>query len=132
MPAFRVNAKVTQKGAVFAASDTKARAARMIIGINEAIAVEGVNLVLQRLSQVLRNPTGFYESRIAIERRQTYRGVWDQNVIYGPWLEGTSARNATTRFKGYATFRKTKQLLDSRKEQIAQPMVNKFIADMNG
>ncbi len=31
--------------------------------------------------------------------------VHDSNVVYGPWLEGVSSRNQTTRFKGYAMFR---------------------------
>lgn len=131
MPSFRLNVKVDQKGAIFNAASTQANARRMVIAINEAIAQEGVNRVKARLGQVLQNPTGYYESRIAVERREIYRGVWDQNVIYGPWLEGTGSRNRTTRFKGYRTFRMVKQSLDNDSRDIAQPYVEEFVRRMN-
>lgn len=131
MPAFRVNMRVEQKGAIFDAAATKAAAGRMVVEINESIAEEGVHRVRAQLRTVLQNPTGYYESRIAVERRQTYRGVWDQNVIYGPWLEGTGSRNRTTRFKGYHTFRKVKQRLDQDSRGIAQPAVDKYVREMN-
>jgi len=38
--------------------------------------------------------------------------IHDSGVVYGPWLEGTSSRNQTTRFKGYASFRRVKQWLE--------------------
>ena len=39
-------------------------------------------------------------------------GVIDAgNVAYGPWLEGVSARNQRSRFKGYRMFRQTKDWL---------------------
>lgn len=38
--------------------------------------------------------------------------IHDSGVVYGPWLEGTSSRNKTTRFKGYSSFRKVKQWLE--------------------
>ena len=38
--------------------------------------------------------------------------IHDSGVVYGPWLEGTSSRNQTTRFKGYSSFRKVKQWLE--------------------
>lgn len=131
MPSFRVNMSITQKGMVFNSSTSKAAAQRMVIAINEAIAQEGVSRVKARLGQVLQNPTGYYESQIAVERRQIYRGVWDNNVIYGPWLEGTSSRNRTTRFKGYRTFRLVKQSLDQDSRNIAQPLVDNFVREMN-
>ena len=34
------------------------------------------------------------------------------DVIYGAWIEGTSDRNKTTRFKGYSMFRKATQALN--------------------
>ncbi len=131
MPRFRVNVKTTQKGAIFEASKTKAAAARMVIRINEALAQEGVNRVLNRLGSVLKNPTGYYESRISVERRSTYRGVTDNGVPYGGWLEGVDSRNRTTRFKGYHSFRIAQDSLNKDKERIAQPYVNDFVNEMN-
>lgn len=124
--------KVEQKGILFEHSKTKAAAARMVVKINEALAQEGVNRVRARLSTVLRNPTGYYESNIAIERRSTYRGVTDSGVPYGGWLEGVDSRNKTTRFKGYHTFRIVRSSLARDKERIAQPMVDNFIQEMKG
>ena len=112
MPQFRMNISVTQKGAIFNAAGSKAAARRMVIEVNEALAQEGVDRVRRRLGQVLQNPTGYYQSKIQVERRQIYRGFSDGGVIYGGWLEGVSSRNRTTRFKGYQTFRIIKQELD--------------------
>lgn len=131
MPTFRLNVKATHKGAIFSAAETKAEAARMVIAINDALAQEGVNRVRARLNVVLKNPTGFYESNIQVERREIYRGVTDNGVIYGGWLEGVSSRNRTTRFKGYRTFRIVKQDLDRDSEVLAQPYVDAFVRRMN-
>lgn len=130
MPKFRLNIEVDQKAKIFDASHTKAAAARMVVDINDAIAQEGVKRIRARLGTVLKNPTGYYESNIVVDRRQTYRGISDSGVVYGGWLEGVSSRNRTTRFKGYRTFRIIKQELDQEKRQIAQPMINKFLNEM--
>jgi hypothetical protein len=71
------------------------------------------------LDRVLQNPTGYYESQIRSERiSATAYSVNDGNVIYGPWLEGISNRNQTTRFKGYATFRRVKNRMAQKSEAI--------------
>lgn len=131
MPGFRLNVRATHRGAIFSAANTNAQARRMIISINDAIAQEGVNRIKARLNVVLKNPTGFYESNIQVERREVYRGVSDGGVIYGPWLEGTGSRNKTTRFKGYKTFRTVKQELDRDAEMLAQPYVDDFVRGMS-
>lgn len=126
MPDFRVNIDIKQKGEIFKASKVKAEAARAVVQINDALAVEGVKRIKARLGQVLQNPTGYYESQIGVDRRQTYRGLTDNKVVYGGWLEGVDSRNSTTRFKGYHTFRLVKQSLDQDKLTLAQPAVNEF------
>lgn len=131
MPKFRLNIKITQKGAVFNAATTKAAGQRMVTKINDVLAQEGVKRVKDRLQQVLQNPTGYYESRIQVDRRSQYRGISDGGVVYGGWLEGADPRNRTTRFKGYRTFRIVKQELDRDKEMIAQPLVDQFVREMN-
>jgi hypothetical protein len=57
--------------------------------------------------------------------------ISDHGVIYGPWLEGTSSRNQSTRFKGYQTFRRTWQALGRRVRPIATPILARFIGRMN-
>ena len=131
MPNFRLNVTANHKGQIFSSAATKAAASRMVVAINDALAEEGVNRVRARLKTVLRNPTGFYESNIMVERREVYRGVTDNGVIYGPWLEGTGSRNKTTRFKGYRTFRTVKQDLDRDKARLSQPYVDAFVRSVS-
>jgi len=131
MPTFRINVSTQIKADILNASKTQAAGRRMVVEINDAIAIEGVHRVKARLGQVLQNPTGYYESNISVDRRTTYRGVTDSGVVYGGWLEGVSSRNATSRFKGYRTFRIVKQGLAQDKNQIAEPIVRKFIQEMS-
>lgn len=58
--------------------------------------------------------------------------LWDKNIIYGPWLEGTGSRNRTTRFKGYASFRKTRDWLDKRKDKVGDALKHKIIRELTG
>lgn len=126
-----MNVSIKQKGMIFNAAKSKAAAQRAVILINEAIAQEGVNRVLTMLGRVLKNPTGYYESKIQVERRSIYRGVTDSNVIYGGYLEGVSVLNKRTRFKGYHTFRTIKQELDKDKVRLAEPLVAKMVRELN-
>lgn len=132
MPSFRVNVHTSMKGPIFSASATQAAGKRMTVAINENLAQEGVNRVQALGRANFKNPTGFYESQVQVERRQTYRGVWDNRAIYGGWLEGVSSRNQTTRFKGYRLFRRTKQELDRDKLALSQRFVDQYVREMNG
>ena len=65
--------------------------------------------------------TGFYAGSVhAFQSGQHAYTIDDSGVVYGPWLEGTSARNETTRFKGYATFRRTRDWLAEQADGVAQ------------
>ena len=55
--------------------------------------------------------TGNYRRNITPTIAGPMAQIDDNGVIYGPWLEGTSSRNETTRFKGYSTFRRAAQYL---------------------
>ncbi|NUO42424.1 MAG: hypothetical protein HOV82_10330 [Streptomyces sp.] len=92
------------------------------------VAREGERLVHQRLRQVLRHPTGYYQSKISVDRTSGGRYmVHDQRIVYGPWLEGTGSRNSpVTRFPGYFTFRRTKPLLDRKAPQIARELLARY------
>lgn len=97
-----------------------------------AVAEEGARMVRQRLHQVLRHPTGYYEGHVAAERFNNRWEVNDDGIVYGPWLEGTGSRNRTTRFKGYATFRRTKALLDQKSRSIAERQLPRYLSELNG
>ena len=57
--------------------------------------------------------------------------IEDGNVVYGPWLEGESSRNQTTRFKGYFTFRKTSQELQKKSRKVFDAHLRRFVNRMN-
>lgn len=110
---------VSLEGPLFS-GDTGRQVSQAIRDTQEDLAQEGVDLVHRRLSEVLREPTGYYEAHINIERQQDDVLVTDSDVIYGPWLEGTSSRNATTRFRGYSTFRLVTQELEARSQAVLE------------
>lgn len=131
MPQFRVNVKVTQKGVLFKASASKAAALRATTQVNEVLAQEGVRRVQARLRDVLQNPSGFYQSKIQVERGQRYRGFSDGKVVYGGWLEGTSSLNRARRFKGYRTFRLVRQSLNRDKAALVAPVINDLVKELS-
>lgn len=96
-----------------------------------SLATLGASMVRTNLNSVLRKQTPFY--RLQVESRPEPPGwkIWDKDVIYGKWLEGTSSRNRTTRFKGYATFRRTVQQINARAEAVGQKIVARFVNTMN-
>jgi hypothetical protein len=104
----------------------------MTVDIEREIAEDAVNRVKDRLGEVLQNPTGYYESQIQTDRSSDggYR-VTDGGVIYGPWLEGVSTRNQTTRFKGYFTFREVSQQIGDKAEHHANSIAIKHMGAMN-
>jgi hypothetical protein len=85
----------------------------------EDVAQEAFDEVHQRLRAVLKHPTGHYESRVQVSNQSNTLQISDGGVVYGPWLEGTSSRNGSTRFKGYHTFRQVLQRMDQKAEQVA-------------
>lgn len=80
-----------------------------------------------------REPTGFYASNMLVDRVSDEAArVHDNEVIYGPWLEGVSERNRTTRFKGYATFRQTAQQVDAKADAIGLRALKRYLRRWGG
>ena len=102
----------------------EAGVAASLISAKLAIAQEGENMIHNRLSSVLQQATGFYESQIQTDRVKAHVVITDGGVVYGSWLEGTSSRNRESRFKGYKTFRITKRALQGKAPTIAQLVVH--------
>jgi hypothetical protein len=98
------------------------------------VAKVGQDDVGIQLIKVIRHPTGYYESHIAIaQAAPTIWRVHDSGVIYGPWLEGVGSRNfPVTRFKGYFTFRKVAITLRLKAGRIASSVLPPYIRRMNG
>jgi hypothetical protein len=89
------------------------------------------NAVQQRLGQVLRNPTGYYRSRVTTDVSKGEVTLSDSGVVYGPWLEGTSSRNGRSRFKGYATFRLVSQDMAKKAVQAGEKSLGQKLGKLS-
>lgn len=74
------------------------------------------------LNQVLRTQTPHFRLQTKIVSNRV-----ENNVIYGPWLEGTGSRNRTTRFKGYFTFRKVASRIRSKKDYVTEKAITRAL-----
>ncbi len=100
--------------------------------LTEVVAEQGEVDVVQFLDSALRNPTGFYQSRIRTDRiAKDRQEVSDGGVVYGPWLEGVSSRNRASTFKGYAHFRRVAQKLERNVTRITAPVTRRRVGQMN-
>jgi len=120
--------------------------------VTNAFVQRLIELGEQKIDMTLRpRPGGVYLNRAQTTRDKFTTGHYNKNikgtvynmvgviedgfpekVIYGPWLEGVSSRNMTTRFKGYATFRRTQKWLDSRVKAEAQSFMKNYIRRLGG
>ena len=76
--------------------------------------------------------TGHYRRNIHSMRQGLHGRIDDGKVIYGAWLEGTGSRNATTRFKGYGSFRKVRQWLENQKLSVLKKHMRKAVLRLRG
>lgn len=96
-----------------------------------AVAQDAISTVHQLLDRSIRNPTPYYETQIVMQRFIDRTEVHDRGIVYGPWLEGTSSRNWTTRFKGYASFRRAAQQVDERVPRTVASALRRAIGRLN-
>ena len=83
------------------------------------------------LDQSIRHPTPYYETQVHQFWDTNDVVVDDRGVIYGPWLEGTSSRNQTTRFKGYAGLRRAAQSAQQRVQPTMQRVWERYESRVN-
>lgn len=100
-------------------------------GIEREVALSGATVVRSELNTVLRVQTPAYRLRVTAQPNRPGWKVWDQGSVYGPWLEGTGSRNKTTRFKGYATFRRMTQKIQARAVAIGNTVMVRYMGRMN-
>ena len=75
---------------------------------------------------------GHYRRNVSGEVQGLRGRIDDGGVIYGPWLEGTSDRNKTTRFKGYGTFRQVGQELEKKSDDILNKHIKRTVKRLSG
>jgi hypothetical protein len=127
VPGIEFDARMIRRGPMFSGK-TAAAMHTYADQVGYKVATYAEDQIQARLGQVLQNPTGYYQSKVTVERAGSGYRVSDQGVIYGPWLEGTGSRNQTTRFKGYQTFRRTKALVDRKAPNIAAELLARYKA----
>lgn len=75
--------------------------------------------------------TGRWRSQLNVSVGQMNATITNP-ATYNAWLEGVSSRNDTTRFKGYALFRKTETYLEEEAPRIVERFANEAVALLNG
>ena len=97
------------------------------------ILARGEELIKEQLYAGHGVITGQYRRGIRGERTRSRQGtIHDSQAVQGSWLEGTSSRNQSTRFKGYAMFRRTTQWLNKQKGRIQDKMLKYIVRKLNG
>lgn len=91
------------------------------------VAAQGLADVHQILNAKIQHPTPYYETQVTIDQARDGWVVHDRGIVYGPWLEGVSSRNQSTRFKGYHAFRQATQQLERKAPQLAERLLPKYL-----
>ena len=140
----RIGASVDATGPLF-----EGQPAKIVLRAVSASIRQLVELGTDRLDQILRPrpsgvflsvseaapgkaSTGNYRRNINAVIRSRNAVIDDGGVIYGPWLEGTATRNQTTRFKGYASFRRVAGWIEKKKPMVLKFQFDKAIRGLNG
>lgn len=98
------------------------------------VATVGHALWKTNLITFIRKPRPYYWTRTEIRPNPAGPGlsIWDNYIVYGPWLEGVGSRNfPKTRFKGYSSIRKAASALKSRATTIANRAIARKIGKLN-
>lgn len=96
------------------------------------IADAGGNMVRRDYDMHHRAPTGHARSRVSAISDPERAVIGDGGIVYGPWLEGVSRRNRTTRFRGYAHYRRTRQRLEREALAIARRVLPRYLRILGG
>jgi hypothetical protein len=118
---------VSTRGPMF---DGRARAAanEYVDRLERDLAQEGLSILREEMGMVFRHPTGYYESRCQVVDGHK---IWDERVVYGPWLAGVGSRNfPVTKFRGYHHWTNTRDRLNERKQGIGERLLRRYTGRM--
>jgi hypothetical protein len=129
--AVKVTLHVDASGPLF---DGEARAAAL--EVLDRSKREAADLAVNMLHGYVMNKTGrgtgHYQSEIQVSNLAYNDLLIHDPVVYSPWLEGVSRRNESTRFKGYHLWRRTRQRVRARAQEILQKNLDELIGRMGG
>lgn len=97
--------------------------AKMIRDIDKAVADDVLDRWVRLLRASVKRWTGAYRRGMKVKHTAKQSVVTDGGSRYGPWLEGVSHRNKTTRFKGYHAQRRARQEADRNAKRLAEGVV---------
>ncbi len=104
----------------------------MLDEMKYAIAAQVLADWHQNLDRSLQHPTPYYETQITLQQRVDDWVVHDRGIVYGPWLEGTSSRNRTTRFRGYAALRRAVEgVVRTKAQSLVTHVLTEWLRRMN-
>lgn len=86
----------------------------------------------QNMDRAFRHPTPYYETQVLVQQVREDQVVHDRGLIYGNWLEGTSSRNRTTRFKGYGSLKRAVDSAVRKAPRIIDRVVTQTLRRMMG
>lgn len=101
-------------------------------GVKQDIAGEGVRMLRAVKMDKTGRATGHYQAELQATTVSYNDVKLHSAAIYGPWLEGVSERNRSTRFKGYHLWRQTAQELDRLAPQIAEKRMPELVRELGG
>lgn len=102
-------------------------------GVTARVSAYALERTMFNLDGSIKNPTPYYETQVNVrDVTLTDRRVNDSGVIYGPWLEGTSERNRTTRFKGYASFRRAASDTRAHLDKLVDDETRRIVQRLGG
>jgi len=110
--------------------DGRARRAanEYVTRLERNLAEEGRTILLGELDRVLKTQTPYYVTRIEVVDGHK---IWDNRVIYGPWLAGIGSRNyPVTKFRGYDHWIVTRDKLNARKQGIGERLLRRYTGRM--
>lgn len=101
---------------------------------SQALADEAMKLLGDFPMDKSGRSTGAFRSSLQ-ERRKSQSdvsipGMRIRGVTWGPWLEGTTQRNRSTKFRGYRLFAKTRAELDNMATEIGQRELDAVMAEI--
>lgn len=122
---------IEARGPLFDGRAEKA-AADAAADMEKSVATLGASMIRSVMDRTFKKQTPYY--RLKNVATPTFPGwkIHDQKVIYGYWLEGIGSRNKTTRFKGYAIYRRTIVRIRAMAKVVAPSVLARYMGRMGG
>lgn len=101
----------------------------MIRDVDRAVAEDTRDRWYRNLRGSIRHWTGKYGRRVVVKHGPKQSLVTDNRAVQGPWLEGVSRRNRSTRFKGYSAQRRARQAANANAKRLAERVVAEHLRE---